>query len=182
MQAWTRVDNGDNTIELPYRTVVTKRFIKNDGGEMLATVFDKDNNAGAFIVALDDDNMVIIARQYRCGPEMVMDELPGGVVDAHEQPEETAIRELREETGYEATRIEYVGKAYVNPWNNTTHFYYLGLGSKRVGEPKNIEIDEETDVVRISISELINNAKNAKMCDVQAVFLAYDKLKELEGK
>ena len=61
------------------------------------------------VLALTDDQEVLIVRQYRPAVERYTLELPSGLVDAGETPAEAARRELLEETGYEADVVENLG-------------------------------------------------------------------------
>jgi ADP-ribose pyrophosphatase len=63
----------------------------------------------ASVVALTDDEQVLILRQYRPAVERYTLELPSGLVDPGETPEESARRELLEETGYQGSRWEKLG-------------------------------------------------------------------------
>jgi len=66
----------------------------------------------AAILALTPDERVLIVRQYRPAVERYMLELPSGLVDPGETPEETGRRELLEETGFEAETLEVLGPMF----------------------------------------------------------------------
>src|SRR4051794_27307187 len=58
------------------------------------------------VIAETDAGELVFVWQYRFGTDALSLEIPGGVIDDGEEPERAAIRELREETGYEASSIE----------------------------------------------------------------------------
>lgn len=68
------------------------------------------------VIALTPDQQLVMIEQYRHGTETVELEIPGGVMDPHEQsPVETAVRELREETGYAGEDARILGRVHPNP-------------------------------------------------------------------
>jgi 8-oxo-dGTP pyrophosphatase MutT (NUDIX family) len=68
------------------------------------------------VVALTKDDRLILIRQYRHAAARVFLELPGGIVDSSdENPEDTAQRELAEETGYQSSNMRRVATLYTNP-------------------------------------------------------------------
>lgn len=75
------------------------------------------------IIAVTPDQKLVMVQQYRHGSGTVELEIPGGMMDPHEtDPVVTAVRELREETGYEGERARLLGKIHSNPaiLSNTT--------------------------------------------------------------
>jgi ADP-ribose pyrophosphatase len=75
------------------------------------------------VIAVTSDQKLVMVEQYRIGSDTVELEIPGGMMDAHEtDPIKTAVRELREETGYEGENARLLGKIFSNPaiLNNVT--------------------------------------------------------------
>lgn len=87
------------------------------------------------VVALTEDEQVVIVRQFRFGSQADTLEIPGGMVDAGEAPRDAAERELREETGYAAKRWTAMGTVAPNPafLRNRLHVF-LAEGAERVAE------------------------------------------------
>jgi len=68
----------------------------------------------AAVVALTEDQRLLLVRQYRPALERYTLELPSGLVDEGETPAESAARELIEETGYAAARVEVLGPMFTD--------------------------------------------------------------------
>ena len=75
------------------------------------------------VLALTPDNQLVMVRQYRFGNRLLSWEIPGGVMDKDESPLDTAVRELREETGFVGRDPVLLGSCSPNPalQNNRSH-------------------------------------------------------------
>ena len=77
------------------------------------------------VIPLTPDNEVVLIRQYRHGIRDNTLEIPGGLIEPEDTPEQAARRELAEETGYEAGGMTYLGYVHPNPaiLNNRCHTF-----------------------------------------------------------
>lgn len=71
-----------------------------------------EHNGGAVVVAITDDNKVVMVKQYRASSRKDMLELPAGKIDKGEDPMAAAVRELKEETGYTAGKTVHLISSY----------------------------------------------------------------------
>jgi 8-oxo-dGTP pyrophosphatase MutT (NUDIX family) len=97
------------------------------------------------VIAITSDQQMVMIEQYRHGSNTVELEIPGGVMDAHEtSPVATAVRELREETGYEGQNARILGRVFANPaiMNNTC--YTVLIENCRCLHP--VEFDQGEDL------------------------------------
>ena len=121
---------------------------------------------GVGVVAVTDENKVVMVRQYRYPMEEELLEIPAGKLDDSEDPFKCAVRELSEETGYSANKWVDLGKMYPSPgFCRETLYLYLAL-DLQAGEA-HLDHNELLSVEEIDIDELIdeimaNNLKDAK--------------------
>lgn len=74
-----------------------------------------EHNGAAAILAINDENKLILVRQFRKAAEDFLLELPAGKIENNEDPLLCAKRELKEETGYECESIEKICEFYTSP-------------------------------------------------------------------
>jgi 8-oxo-dGTP pyrophosphatase MutT (NUDIX family) len=113
------------------------------------------------IVAITDNDEVLLVRQYRHAAGKTFLELPGGGVEAGDAgPEEAARRELEEETGYRAGRMEFVTTLYPNPASHTNLLHvYLAQGVVPSGPPRLDAGEEGLTVQLMPVAELVDQLR-----------------------
>ncbi|MBN1698601.1 MAG: NUDIX hydrolase [Spirochaetales bacterium] len=113
----------------------------------------------------------LMVKQFRHGNKKVMCEFPAGLVDEDESPEETAGRELIEETGYRAGKLIYIGSTYPCPsfMTNQSHTF-LATGLEATGETR-FDADEIIESVIIPVDEVASNIREKKeaFCNSQTI-------------
>ncbi len=134
-------------------------------------------------VALTEDGRVILERQYRHALGDTCIEIPGGCVDDTDVSLEDAIaRELLEETGYQFSSYEYLGKISANPSTNSNLMHmYLARGGKKVSDQQ-LDHNEEIEVELFSIEELkelVRTNQIMQAMHVTCILYALERLKEL---
>ncbi len=179
MKPWRRLDDGSDVSQAGFITITHKQFMTNRGSKIQADVTGAAGRNGTAVIALTPDNHVVIARQFRCGPEAMMAEIPGGLVDADETAEQAARRELLEETGYVPGSLEYLGFAWTDAWSSTRHHFFLARGCT-YQQPPRLDDTEEIETKLISIDRLLHNAYSGKMTDAIGVFFAQKNLEKIK--
>lgn len=155
-----------------FRGMIKKTFILPDGSEASYDIYDYGNVAST--IALTSDNKVIMVRMFRPGPEKIITELPAGFIEEGEDPEETAERELLEETGYSGD-FEFLGSVIDDAYSNSIRYTYLAKNCKKVQEPSRDKL-EFMEVVEMSLDEFRNHIRSGQITDTESGYMALDKL------
>ena len=143
-----------------------------------------EHRGAVAMVVLDDQLRVILVKQYRhaVGAETI--EVPAGTLDTvDEDPLEAAQRELREETGFRAVKIEPIGGIYPSPaWS--TEYIHFYLMTDLIPGPSATEADEAIEMLRVPLPETIEMIRSGAITDgksVSALLLAEAWLRFKEG-
>src|SRR4030042_2629514 len=126
------------------------------------------------ILALTADKKVILARQFRPGPNEILLELPGGGINEGETPEQAIERELLEETGYKG-KAKLVTEAFDCAYSTAKRYCFVATDCEKVAEPKNTS-SETTEVVLLSLEKFSELLRSGKMTDIEVGYLGLDYL------
>ena len=123
---------------------------------------------GAAVLAMDEENRVLVVRQYRYVFGKVLAELPAGKLDPGEDPVVGALRELKEETGAEPETFLPLGRIIPAPgcYGEILHLF-LAKGLKF--SEQHLDPDEFLNVERVPFDEMVHRCMNGEIDDAKTV-------------
>jgi ADP-ribose pyrophosphatase len=116
------------------------------------------------ILPLDVDGRIIFIRQYRHAAGKELLELPAGTLDPAELPENCALREIREETGFAAGKLIRIGEFFLAP-GYSTEFMYVYLATNLHPDPLPGDVDEFITLEPLPIVQAYDMALNGGLQD-----------------
>lgn len=126
------------------------------------------HRGSAVIVPLFEDGTVALVRQYRHAARETLLEVPAGSLEPNESPETCAARELEEEVGVTAARLEKIAEFYVSPGFLTEKMYvYLATGLTETQQ--NLEIDELINIERLPLADAIKMTRDGRIHDAKTI-------------
>jgi len=137
-----------------------------------------EHNGSVVIIPMDEKGNLLFVRQYRHAAGMDLLELPAGTRESDEPHEACAAREIREETGMEAGKLERIGSFYLAP-GYSTEFMVVFLATGLIHNPLNPDEDEFLQLEKIPIKKAIEMAERGEIPDAKslaALFLAKPQL------
>ncbi|GAB7016886.1 NUDIX hydrolase [Methanogenium cariaci] len=114
-----------------------------------------------------------LERQYRFAVDEWIYEAPAGTIDPGETPEETAYRELIEETGMAAETLIPRGKIYPSPGYTDEVIYLFEACGLSPSDAYGMDDDEQIEVVKVSLHEMEEMIRDGRIIDAKTICLAY---------
>ena len=140
-----------------------------------------EHPGGVGIVALTDNNEIILVKQYRKAVGTVVSEIPAGKLEPGEEHLVCGMRELEEETGYKAKNFKYLGFIYPSPgfMDEKTHIY---LATELYPGKANLDPDEYLDTFKMPLKELEDKILNNEIKDAKTVVGVLKAVRVLEKR
>jgi len=131
------------------------------------------------LIPVEADGNLLFVRQYRHAAGLELLELPAGTLEVGEAPEACARREVREETGMAAGKLEYLGSFYLAPGYSTENMHVY-LATELRPDPLEADADEFLSLERLSPARALELADSGGIPDAKtlaALLLARSRLK-----
>jgi ADP-ribose diphosphatase len=141
-------------VKLPNGNVVTLEIIRHRGA--------------AAVVPVDEEGRAVLIRQYRHATSGYLLEVPAGTLDPGEAPETCALREVEEETGLRAARLDPLGWIWTTPgFTDERIWLYLATGLTPTRSAH--QSDEVITVERLPFAEAVQKAASGEITDGKSV-------------
>lgn len=130
------------------------------------------NHPGAVaIIAVTDDNKIVLVEQYRKALERSIIEIPAGKLEKGEEPIHTAKRELEEETGYGAKELQYILSFATSPgFADEVIHIYLAKQLFKIENKLEQDEDEFVELLEVSLEEADKLIEEKKIYDAKTIF------------
>jgi ADP-ribose pyrophosphatase len=155
-----RIINVDlDTIRFPNGSVGTLEMVRHPGASAVVPFLSDPQG---------EDPQLLLLRQYRYAAEGVLYEIPAGRLDPGEAPTDCARRELREETGCTAERVEPLLTFYTTPGFTDERIHlFMATGLER-GE-SGLEADEFIEVETLRLSRVLSMIERGEIQDGKTI-------------
>lgn len=144
-------------VELPNGKTSKREIIKHPGA--------------VAIIALTDDNKIVMVEQYRKALERTIVEIPAGKLEKGEEPAVCARRELEEETGYVCEKLELLVSFYTSPgFADEIVHVYMATGLTQKEDSAALDEDEFVNLEELTLDEAIQYIKEQKIYDAKTIY------------
>lgn len=122
----------------------------------------------AAILAINEEDEMLLVKQFRKAVEDFLYEIPAGILNIAEVPVEGAIRELKEETGYEAKKVKQICEFYSSP-GFTNEKIYLFKAEDLLYTSTNFDEDECIETITVSKDDAIKMLETGRILDSKTI-------------
>lgn len=135
-------------------------------------------NPGGVGVVPVIDNSILFVRQFRIAINQLVLEIPAGRLEPNEDPADSAVRELEEEVGFISKNPVLISE-YFTAVGFSTEKMYIYLANDLIETRSKPEIDENLEVVKITIDNVAEMLKTNKFNDSKTIIGLNDALRQM---
>ena len=141
-------------------------ILMRNGNQSVREVVDHAN--AVVICPIDDEGNVHMVRQYRYAAKQTLLELPAGLIEEGEDPDDCAQRELAEEIGYASRNLRILGGFWSSP-GFCTEFMYAYLAKDLIPRKLQADDDEDIQVEKVPISRIPQLIRLGEIQDAKSI-------------
>jgi 8-oxo-dGTP pyrophosphatase MutT (NUDIX family) len=180
LRPWT-ADSSRVLVESPWIKLRAERCVTQRGA-VLDPFYLLDYPEWVHVAAFDEEDRLLLVRQYRHGAGKISLELPGGVMDPHENdPLVAGARELLEETGHVAVTLTHLARLSPNPSSHTNGVHILLATGARPQTALKLDATEDIVVEPTPWREAVEMALSGQIINAQHVGLLFIALARAKG-
>lgn len=170
---WVKLRESDELTG--WRKVFSRHYILPNGKEKGFDISHHHDSTA--VLAITEDEHVVLVKQFRPGPERWLLELPGGLIDEGEDAKTGAARELLEETGFSG-ELQDTGVFWTSAYSTSRKHTYLATGCV-LTQAQDTDDDEFIEVIEMPLDAFREWLDHTEMVDASA---AYRALKVYDGQ
>lgn len=167
---WKKIK--EESYKAGWKKMLRKTFVLPNGETADYDILDE--KAAVHMVAFTPENKVILEKTFRPGPEKIVFDMPAGYIDKNETPQESAVRELLEETGMQGD-VELAGISIDDAYRNTERYTFVFKNCKKVKEPES-EADEVFEIVEVDIPTFKKYLRTKLVTHAESGYIALEYL------
>lgn len=123
------------------------------------------------VIALTTDKKIVMVEQYRKAMDLSLIEIPAGKMEPGEDPIVTAARELEEETGYEAEKLDHLISFYTSPgFADEIIHLYVATNITKVENPRAGDEDEFVELHELTLEEAVKLVEEQRIYDAKTAY------------
>lgn len=143
-----------DTVRLPNGRTSTREVVQHPGGVAVVPILDPET--------------VMLVRQYRQAAGRDLLEIPAGTIEPGEDPVECAARELEEEVGYRAARLEKIFHSYLAP-GYSSEILHTFVATDLTKSSDRTDADEFVRAEPIRLADARSMIQSGEICDAKTI-------------
>jgi len=163
----------------PEKTLATQHIYQGHAVNMRVDTIEKASGKKAArevvehgdciaVVALDEQDNVLLVRQFRHAVDRFLLEIPAGGIDPGEEPIDSVRRELQEEIGYLPRKVDKLGGFYATPGYGTEYLHCF-LAADLMPSRLVAEDTDDIELVRVSTDDIPRLIASGEICDAKSI-------------